>query len=315
MLSPLEKSILSTLVYFDIFEYPLTILEIHRYLLFLANDSQEKFSIREIRDALFSSPRLEKIVRFKNGFFYLRGRENNLKTRNERQVWAVKKYHRAQIVAKFFSYIPFVRLVGVCNSLAYNNARDESDIDLFVVTKSSGVWWARWFMLLILKFLYLRPGQGGVRNKICLSFFVDERHLNLELLQSEQPDVYLALWLATFYPLYDHSNWLGRLWQQNQWLKKYLSQTRPVTPSHERYFRSPCILKYPWEWLLQPITFLIAWIQVWLLPETIKKMVNVDTRVRIESGILKFHTNDRRLEFNREFSTRLARFVSSSYQQ
>lgn len=305
MLSSLEQSILAALVYFDIFEYPLTLLEIHRYLLsVVSGDNQRQYSLNEVRLALEESPQLAKAVRFKNGYFYLRGREANLRSRAERYFFSAAKYRRACKIARLLSYLPFVRLVTVCNSLGFSAARRESDIDLFMVTKAGGVWWARALSLGILKLLRLRPGQGGVKNKICLSFFVDDEHLDLSSLAAGDWDIYLSYWLGTLYPLYEAGDWYRRLWQANEWIGQALPQLRPVLPNPGRYVAHAPTLRRMVEWLLAPFTGLVGRWQWRLFPHVIKGLVNRDSRVRVEPGVLKFHTNDRRLDYNQEFSKR-----------
>lgn len=312
MLSPLEQSILSALVYFDIFEYPLTLLEIHRWLLRTGESgSARSYTLGEVRDCLFESEKLKTVIRFKNGFFYLRGQEHKIRTRGQRLIISLPKYKRAQRVSRLLSWVPFIRFVAVCNSLSYGNAREESDIDLFIITKRGGIWWARLISLLVLKLLRLRVGQGGVKDKICLSFFADSEHLNLEAIKLGEADVYLPIWLATLYPLYDAGNYYQKLWQANSWVAKYLPGRTPVLPHPLRSRTSPPVVRLAVEALLLPFSFAAAALQRRAFPEEIKRLLNKDTRVRVEPGILKFHTNDRREEYAREFQTRL-NTVSSS---
>lgn len=306
MLSPLEKSILAALVYFDIFEYPLTLLEIQRYLLSVENKGDKKqYTLGEIREVLNSSQALSKIVRFKNGYYYLRGKDGNLRNRADKYFYSAAKYRRVRKVARLLSYLPFVRLIAVCNSLSISAAGKESDIDLFIVARERGVWWARLFSLLVLKILRLRPGQNGVKDKICLSFFVDDKHLNLAPARAGEEDIYFAYWLAALYPVYDAGDWYGRLWRANNWLADGLPQSRPVMPLPGRWFARAPAFKLALEMCLGPLTPLAGYLQQHFFPLAIKKMVNLDSRVRVEPGMLKFHTNDRRLDYNQEFFRRL----------
>lgn len=315
MLSQLEKSILAALVYFDIFEYPLTLLEVHRFLLQVPFRAPgHSYTLGEVREAVFSSEALGKVVRFKNGFFYLRGREHKIRTRAERLLASISKYQRARRVTRLLSWVPYVRLVAVCNSLAYNNARLESDIDLIIITKKGGVWWARFFSLLILKLLRLRPGQGGWQDKICLSFFADEAHLNLSPLAMNDSDVNFINWLAAFYPLYSHKDYCAKLWRANGWLKNWLPNYQPVLPHPSRFKpKSSGLVKTVLELILAPFSKLPAFIQKKAFPAPIRKLINIDTRVRVEDGLLKFHTNDRREEYNRLFLERLASLSNSAF--
>jgi len=312
MLTALEQSILSALVYFDIFEYPLTLLEIHRFLLRLGESAPARsYTLGEVRTALFEGEPFKSVIRFKNGFFYLRGREHKIRTRAQRLIISLPKYKLAEHVSRLLSWVPFVRFIAVCNSLSCSNAQQESDIDLFIITKKGGAWWTRLISLLILKLLRLRPGQGGVKDKICLSFFVDSGHLNLETIKQGEMDVYLPIWLATLYPLYDAGCYYSALWQANGWLARYLPGSCPVIPHALRLKTRRPVLKLVFESLLLPFGFAAAGLQRRAFPVEIWELLNKDTRVRVEPGILKFHTHDRREEYGQEFKRRL-NTVSSS---
>lgn len=318
MLSSLEQSILSTLVYFDIFEYPLTLLEIHRLLLRVEESGQRpNYTLGEVRAALFESEKLKSVISFKNGWFYLRGQEHKVRTRAQRLIISLPKFRRAKKVSRLLAWVPFVRFIAVCNSLSYSNARQESDIDLFIIAKKGGTWWARLISLLILKLLRLRPGQGGVRDKICLSFFVDSEHLNLETIKMGEADVYLPIWLATLYPLYDagacppeRRGYYQKLWPANLWLASFLPDCRPLIPHALRLKTKRPVFKLVLEILLGPFSFLASRLQQRAFPKEIQELANQDTRVRVESGLLKFHVNDRREEYSRLFFERINKLLA-----
>ena len=306
MLSPLEQSILAALVYFDIFEYPLTLLEIQRYLLALGDNAENKqYALSAIWETLSSSPALGKAIRFKNGYYYLRGKDGNLRNRADKYFYSAPKYRRAVKVSRLLSYLPFVRLIAVCNSLSISAAGKGSDIDLFIVARGGGVWWARFLALAVLKLLRLRPAPNMAKDKICLSFFVDDNHLDLQTVRLGENDIYLAYWLAALYPLYEGGDYYGRLWRANTWLRAVLPQPRPALPLPGRWFSRAPSFKLAVEAGLAPLAPLAAWVQRAIFPAAIKNMANLDSRVRIESGLLKFHTNDRRADYNQEFFNRL----------
>lgn len=309
MLSALDQSILAALVYFNLFDYPLTLLELRRYLLFAdQNGGDANYSLGQIDQAWRSSARLRSLVCFQKGFFYLRGRAEIIDIRAARFFIARRKYKRAQKITRWLSSLPFVRLVAVCNSLAYSQARDQSDIDLFIITKPGGVWWARFFCALFLALLRLRPRPGDTSDKICLSFFVDSQHWQLETLKLGTHDIYLPLWLATLYPLYDAGGCYQRFWETNSWMRLYLPGAVPVRP-HPARLKQPAHVgrywRYSVEWFCQPFTFLIVALQRYFFSPDIKALANLDTRVRIADGMLKLHTNDRRKIYARRFFAKL----------
>ena len=71
-MNQLEQLILSTLVYYDIFDYPLTLVEIHRLLLRVKIQESgeiQDYDLCGIKDTL-SSRGLRSSIRTRQGFFF-----------------------------------------------------------------------------------------------------------------------------------------------------------------------------------------------------------------------------------------------------
>ena len=308
MASQLEKSILATVAYFDVFDYPLTLLELRRMLL---GRHDVQHTLEDIQDVLAQSPLLSKAVREKNGFLYARGREENVRERRTRFLVSREKFERSRFALRLLSRMPFVRGLFVCNSLALENATPKSDVDVAVVAKTGGAWWARLFCLLLLSALRRRPGQPGNKPKICLSFFVDEAHLDAAALRMSENDIDFAYWVANFYPVYDAGNCYERFWAANQpWLLNVLPNARPIIPHPSRVMRHKPFFRMAGELLLAPLGACARAIQEKKFPAAIRELANRDTRVRVEEGVLKFHVNDRRIAHMELFVTRYESLLS-----
>lgn len=298
MLSSLQQSILATLAYFDMFEYPLTLLELQRYLFKISPEQNGvKYSLSEIESAWRGDEYLQRQIRFQAGWFYLRGRDELPARRAERYLLAVKKFKRARRTAAILARLPFVRQINVCNSLAFSNARAESDIDLFVVTAPGGVWWARGAALALLKLLRRRP-------EICLSFFVDEDNLDLSGLRMAPDDIYLAFWLVSLYPLYAAPGTQSLL-PANAWLTDYLLQPTVPEAHPGPIRRTPARARIWLEYGLRIFSGLAGRAQLAVMPPAVKSRLFQNTDVVIKPGVLKFHTNDRRGQYWGEFNKRL----------
>jgi hypothetical protein len=183
MTNNLEEAILMVIVFFDMFDYPLTSFEIWKFL----NVKCELYDVLEvlveIKNINFNNVNtptlLAKRGQQKNGFYFLAGREEIADLRVKRYNIADRKFKRAILIGRVFKIIPWIKMLAVGNIMGSNNSKDESDIDLFIISQKNRVWITRFFCVSIIKIFGIRPTTNNVRDKICLSFFVDEAALDL----------------------------------------------------------------------------------------------------------------------------------------
>ncbi len=300
-MSTLQKSIIATLAFFDIFDYPLTLLELWRW------SYGFEASLAEVEEILSSLVGVEN----QSGFYFLAGRSAIVKTRLDKYNIAEDKFVWARRAAWLLGKLPFIRLVAVCNTLAYNNSRPEADIDFFIVTAKNRIWTARLINVFLFQFLGWRPTAEKRQNKICLSFFVSEDGLNLQPAVLGEEDVYFHFWLATLLPLYDQGGYYQKFLAANKWLKNYLpnsqeyilNQRRMVRPSFSLIKK---ILELHPNWLEK---FYKYW-QLKLLNKKLKALMNQGTSVMVSDKILKFHPIDKRKEYGELWRRKLAAILS-----
>lgn len=135
------------------------------------------------------------------------GRGFRLRKRLMRKLWV-------------FRLIPFVRMVGVMNSLAAGCVAEDSDIDIFVVTKAGRLWTVRAMTLALLVLFGMRARAEDKAGRLSVDLFVSEDGLDLS--QSGAPvDYLLAYWVSDFTPvLYPEK--FRELWAANRWVKDFL---------------------------------------------------------------------------------------------
>jgi len=112
----------------------------------------------------------------------------------------------------------FVKFVGVSGSVASEFAKEEDDIDLFIVVKNDTVWIYRF--LLYIRNLFQNniraKGSPDVKDKLCINYLVEERGLEFE------SDIFNLNELIYLKPIYNR-NYLNVILLLNNWLKeKYL---------------------------------------------------------------------------------------------
>lgn len=294
----LKFAILKTLAFFDIFSFPLTALEVWQNLFGLGGASLGEVEAE-----------LNKISQIKSaqGFYFLSSNsEKIVKTRHERYGLAEQKFKKVKKVVRWLALLPGVRLIGVCNTLAYSNAREESDIDLFIIAEKGKVWTARFYCLLFLKIFGLRPKAGKTKDRFCLSFFVDADNLDLTTQALPRDDIYLWYWINQLCPVYDAGGYYQKFKAANSWTKKYLPQSLDIEPSPRRTVRLGFLgrgikkIKEAFIFLKFWESFFRSW-QMRILPEKLKTKINKDPGIVIKDGVIKLIINDRREGYRNEW--------------
>src|SRR5258706_15200893 len=129
-ISVLERAILETLAYSNVFEYPLRLDELHRYL-------PMRVEIEQVSQMLDS---LNGLLGKQDDFYFLAGREKIVKIRNQREVYSQKLLHKALIYGRILGALPFIRMVALTGSLAVMNKSKKADFDYMLVATSNRGW-------------------------------------------------------------------------------------------------------------------------------------------------------------------------------
>jgi len=167
----MEKKIISVLKYFSFFAYQPTLEEIHTFLPVKIDKNKLKYtppqySIRKIKD------QKSKI-------------KNSKKKLNS---WRFRTY------IKLISLFPQIKLVGLSGSISMMNAKEDDDIDLFIITAKNRLFTGRLITLILAQLFGLRRNRetresfnnetmkqlnNVFRNKVCLNLFFDESNLKV----------------------------------------------------------------------------------------------------------------------------------------
>ncbi|MCX6798025.1 MAG: hypothetical protein NTX66_02315 [Candidatus Falkowbacteria bacterium] len=307
----LKLAIFRTLIWFDLFNYPLSIYEIWQYL-----DCQCEF--RDLQ-ALLNKEGDNNAWETKGGFYYLANRSEIIKIRLARYNYTDRKFKTALKISRLFKLCPTVQLISVSNIIGAHNLRAESDIDLFIVSSKNRIWLTRLFCAGLAKLLNLRPNKTTKENKICLSFYIDEDNLNLETLKLDSQDFYFNYWLAGLVPIYNRNSTYERLLSANGWLKNYLPNFIAPGSNPRRQIKKDNSLSGKQRFNLRPGSVFTsvfnplsnflerssrAW-QLKILPPALKDLANKDSRVIIKSGIIKLYLVDRREELREKYRGKL----------
>ncbi len=214
----LEKKIISTLVYYDLLDRPLTELEIYKYLL---GPSREVsfFDFKQTPPELVQT----KKISAKNGLYFLPERSELIKIREKRLKLAQLKWKKLKKLARWLALVPFLRLAAVTGSLTAYNPRPESDFDLLIVAKSGRLWLTRTFTTGLLALLGKRRHGQLTRNRICLNCYLSDESLEIKS-EAKPRDFHSAQEYGRLTPLLEISRGLYQKFiEANGWLKIFLS--------------------------------------------------------------------------------------------
>ncbi len=232
--TPLQKAILRALLYYDIWEYPLTAGELHCFLPINGLD-YERFCTIVQQDGPGDD------VRQHEGYFFLSSRTPQIvESRRQREHNATRLWRIARVSMHVIKRFPFVRGVFVSGDLSKNATTPESDIDFFLITSPHRVWISRTLLILFKKiFLFNR------KKYFCLNNFTAQDHLGLD-----EQNLFLATEIAHLKPLYNsglHREYL----RKNLWIKNFFpnfdsaSLPRPVV--NERRSIVQALLEIPFR--------------------------------------------------------------------
>ena len=233
-MNSLEKSILATLVYYNVLDRPLTGWEVFKYLIRIKD-----IKLNEVLDILENSSELNKLVSQKNGFYFLKGRQVIIKERIKRHKIADRKWKTARRTIKLFQMIPFVRMVAVSGSLAMNNTRENSDIDLLIVTKTGRIWTCRGLITIFSHLIGRRRHGVLTKDRFCLNHYLTEKSLKIPY-----KSLYNAQTYAHLTPFWQSRNNLYKRFQKaNQWVSEYLTFYPVNIKGYLREIKSNCFFK------------------------------------------------------------------------
>ncbi len=291
-----KESILKTLLYSDIFDYPLSKEEIWKFLISKNKEDKQSFlKYLNLKNDLFE---------YKNNFYFIKGRIEIIKKRKEKEKYSLEKIKFAKKIIQKISLIPTVYFIGISGALAMKNSDKDDDIDLFVVTARNSVWTTRLMIVIVLIFLrvYRKRNGENISNKICLNMLVDDSTLSLS---RDRNDLYTAHEIAQILPIFNKNKTYEKLINSNIWIKDFLPNAfskKPTIPfmSKISFINKVinCLLRIP------VIEFLTRSIQFRYMKKNI-------TKETISNNFLAFHPFDYRAHVLNNYKKKIAKYVDS----
>jgi hypothetical protein len=160
-------------------------------------------------------------VSFKNGFYFLKGKEKLINLRLRKEKISLKKLERAKRAVSTLSMVPYIKFVGITGSLAMMNADVNSDIDLIIIVQKGSLWLTRFVSYLLLKisgYQIRKPNENKQKDKLCLNMWFDESDL---LWPKQDRNYYTAHEFAQILPIMNRDKTYEKLLHLNKWILDY----------------------------------------------------------------------------------------------
>ena len=159
----LERAVVATLAYADVFGHALTATEVHRHLIAV------RATPTQVRAALAQVGGLSR----GNGYYALPGRQAVVATRLRRAATAARLWPRALRWGRALAALPFVRMVAVTGALAVDCVEQGADVDFLIVAATGRVWVCRALVVALARVVSLRGAA------LCPNYLLSEDALEI----------------------------------------------------------------------------------------------------------------------------------------
>ncbi|KKT28754.1 MAG: hypothetical protein UW14_C0003G0002 [Candidatus Yanofskybacteria bacterium GW2011_GWA2_44_10] len=288
---------MATITYYDILEMPLTLLEVHSYLINPARFLVRKRAIGDI--SIFQiAKEMEQLCRINileeiNGMYCLSGRRHIYKLRIGRQLLAAKKWKKFLRYVSWLSLVPYVRGVFASGSMALNNTNLESDFDVLVVIQSGRLYSGRLILSAWTSLLGIRRTKDDLiaPDKLCFNHYITDGNLKIN-----HESLFNASTYARLIPVKASNQIYFSFYDRNGWINQYVYHFKPVAHFPKRQAKT-----YSWmekigrfgesildTWFGNVFEYISRWYQ--------QKRIRENPATYAQGGRIVF--NDSELEFH-----------------
>ena len=220
-----------------------------------------------------------------------------------------------------YKQIPFIENIYVCNSLSFKSIKDNSDIDLFIITKENRIFLAKFFVWIFFKIFKMYWTHK--KWKFCIWFYISNVDLDLYPISIYPIDLYLSYWIAHLQPLYSEKKEnIDNIFMQNMWVKQIIpnfngkhKKILKINITHDSWILKKFLEKIFWWTLLNNIIWYF-WKK--RMNKNKKSMWKRWKNIIISDNILKFQAPDIRklvylkyktLKHNNKYKIRIEKWL------
>ncbi len=206
----LRRAILRSLLYYDLFRFPLRMKELHRF-------SEVSWPDQNVLDTEVQSLVDQGLIVRNEQWVHL-GDPTLVENRIEAEARAKRVMPRALRRSRLIARFPFVRGVALSGTISKGVFAEGDDVDFFVVTAPGRLWICR-VLLMGFKKVFL----FNSRRTFCINYLVTEDHLKVP-----DQNVFTATEIAWLMPTINQPQF-DRFNQANDWVGDLLPNWDPTT--------------------------------------------------------------------------------------
>lgn len=231
----ITEAIVATMAYHDIFVFPLTPFEVHKYLI------GQRTKQTKTEHALAKT---NHVVRTNNTHHLATRIVPSMSTYSEKtkrdKAWSLIAYAQKKLVP-IASRLASIECIAVTGSIGALNESPTSDIDILIVCKPKTAWLTRLILITFLQITNQRSYASARDNykKFCPNLFLETTDLAFI-----SHNIFTAMEFAHMKIIYNNKNTFQKLLAANTWIQKFLpnfwedencswvSNNSNVPPSH-----------------------------------------------------------------------------------
>lgn len=208
-MNQLKHEIVKTILYFDIFSFPLKAEEIFQF----CQIPTQRSTIQKALEELVAEGQLQ----LTGDYYAVRESARLAALRQKKFQLSTQLMLKAHRNAALISQFPFVRGIAISGSLSKYAADEAADIDFFIITAADRLWICRSFLHIFKKLTFL----VGRQHDFCMNYFLDQQELELK-----DKNLYTAFESISIIPVYGKASF-KRFFTENKWAAKFFPNTDP----------------------------------------------------------------------------------------
>lgn len=290
----IDKAIIRTLLYFDIFGHPLSKSELYGMLGIKADTAEFEKSLAELQNL--------NLIGSASGYLFLHNGSSSGEERVNKQARSLNYQRISRIVSSLIYNHPFVKGILISGSLSKGSFSKKDDIDFFIIADPGRIWLCRAFLMTFKKIFLLNS-----KKYFCINYFIDSNSLEI-------PDrnIFTATEIAFLVPV-RNTKLCRDFFCANEWIYDFFPNLKvDLTGCGEASALMP---KQLIERLLRgkSVDRVDTWLMGLYRKRSMKKFYNSDgsqfpVNIKNEKNVSKYHPNGFQHRILHNYSLKIAEF-------